>query len=213
MASDHKEIHLNAQPGQIRLDHLSVEEGLSNAFVWDILQDRQGFMWFATEDGLNRFDGYEFTIFRHQGPGTVSHNTIWALYEDHAGTLWVGTYGGGLNKFDRATQTFTHYQYDPKNPNSLSDDHARTIYESPDEPEILWIATYGGGLNRFDTTKETFTHYRHDPNNPASLSHDLIWSMYEDRAGTLWLGTVGGLSRLSRHEKEKARNALGVKFR
>ncbi|MDW8239070.1 MAG: two-component regulator propeller domain-containing protein [Acidobacteriota bacterium] len=195
-----------------RVERLSVEDGLSNAFVWDILQDHQGFLWFATEDGLNRFDGYEFTIFRHQGPGTVSHNTIWALYEDQAGTLWVGTYGGGLNKFDRATQTFAHYQHDPQNPNSLSDDRVRAIHESPDEPGILWIATYGGGLNRFDTHKETFTRYRHDPNDPTSLSHDLIWSMCEDRTGALWLGTIGGLSRLNREEKEKARNSPGVKF-
>jgi streptogramin lyase len=133
LASNHQEMDLHDPPGQIKLERLSVEDGLSNAFVWDILQDRQGFLWFATEDGLNRFDGYKFTIFRHQGSGTVSHNTIWALYEDQSGTLWVGTYGGGLNKFDQATQTFTHYQHDPKNPNSLSDNHVRTIHESPAE--------------------------------------------------------------------------------
>lgn len=194
------------------VERLSVEEGLSNAFVWDILQDRQGFLWFATEDGLNRFDGYQFTIFRQQGLGSISHNTIWALYEDRAGTLWVGTYGGGLNKFDRATQTFTRYQHDPKNANSLSDDRVRSIHESADEPGVLWIATYGGGLNRFDTHKNSFTHYRHDPSNAASLSHDLIWAMHQDRAGVLWVATVDGLSRLDPDQRQKAGSSSAVMF-
>lgn len=212
LALSQQEMDLHARPRQPTPEHLSVEDGLSNAFVWDILQDRQGFLWFATEDGLNRFDGYEFTIFRHHGSGTISHNTVWSLLEDQAGALWVGTYGGGLNKFDRASQTFTNYRHDPKNPHSLSDDHVRVIHESRDEPGILWIATYGGGLNRFDTTKGTFTHYRHDPDNPTSLSHDLIWAMYEDRAGALWMGTIGGLSRLNRQEIKMAGSTLGLKF-
>ncbi|MBI2840484.1 MAG: histidine kinase [Acidobacteria bacterium] len=212
LASNRQESVLHAHPGQIKLEHLSVEDGLSNAFVWDILQDRQGFLWFATEDGLNRFDGYEFTIFRHHGAGTISHNTIWSLLEDRAGTLWVGTYGGGLNKFDRDSQTFTSYRHDPENPHSLSDDHVRVIHEFPDEPGILWIATYGGGLNRFDSAKGTFTHYRHDPHRPTSLSHDMIWAMCADRSGALWMGTIGGLSRLSRQEKADRGETAGVKF-
>jgi len=195
---------LRAQPGPIQFEHLTIDEGLSSNFVWGILQDSRGFLWFATRDGLSRFDGYEFTAFRHQGPGTVSHNDIWAVYEDRAGTLWVGTFGGGLNKFDRATQTFTHYRHDPKNPKSLSDDHVRAIYEFSDEPGILWIATYGGGLNRFDPKEEIFTHYRHDPNDPHSLPNDQIWCMYEDKAGNLWLGTYGGLAVMDRSQRQNA---------
>jgi len=197
----HASGNLRAQNAPQKFERLSVEEGLSNAFVWRILEDSRGFLWFGTEDGLNRFDGYQFTIFKHHGPGTVSSNTIWEIYEDHAGTLWVGTYGGGLNKFDRATQTFKAYQHDPNDPNSLNDDHVRVILESSDEPGILWIATYGGGLNRFDTSAETFIHYRHDPNAANSLCNDLIWAMCEDQAGDLWLGAATGLSRLRRNDK------------
>ncbi len=195
--------NLLAQIAPLKFERLSVEEGLSNAFVWRILQDRRGFLWIGTEDGLNRFDGYEFTIFKHGGPGTVSHNTIWEIFEDHAGTLWVGTYGGGLNKFDRDTQTFKSYQHDPNNPNSLSDDHVRAVLESHEEPGILWIATYGGGLNRFDTNTETFVRFQHDPDDANSLCNDLIWAMCEDKAGDLWLGTATGLSRLRREDKTK----------
>ncbi len=197
---------LLAQPGPVKFEHLTIEDGLANNFVWGILQDSRGFLWFATRDGLSRYDGYKFTNFRHQGAGTVSHNDIWAVYEDRAGTLWVGTYGGGLNKFDRATQTFTYYRHDPQNPNSLSDDHVRAIYEFSDEPGILWIATYGGGLNRLDTKKDLFTSYRHDPNDPHSLPNDQIWCMYEDKAGNFWLGTYGGLAMMNRAQRHNATN-------
>jgi signal transduction histidine kinase/ligand-binding sensor domain-containing protein len=195
---------LLAQPGPIKFEHLTIEEGLSSNFVWGILQDSRGFLWFATRDGLSRYDGYKCTNFRHQGAGTVSHNDIWAVYEDRAGTLWVGTFGGGLNKFDRATQTFTYYRHDPQNPKSLSDDHVRAIYEFSDEPGILWIATYGGGLNRFDPKEEIFTHYRHDPNDSHSLPNDQIWCMYEDKAGNFWLGTYGGLAVMDRTQRRDA---------
>jgi signal transduction histidine kinase/ligand-binding sensor domain-containing protein len=195
---------LLAQPGPVKFEHLAIEDGLANNFVWRILQDSRGFLWFATRDGLSRYDGYKFTNFRHQGPGSVSHNDIWAVYEDRAGTLWVGTYGGGLNKFDRKTQTFTYYRHDPQNPNSLSDDHVRDIYEFSDEPGILWIATYGGGLNRFNTRDETFVHYRHNPNDPHSLPHDQIWCTYEDKAGNFWLGTYDGLAVIDRAQRHNA---------
>jgi signal transduction histidine kinase/ligand-binding sensor domain-containing protein len=214
---------LLAQPGPVKFEHLTIEDGLANNFVWRIVQDSRGFLWFATRDGLSRYDGYEFTNFRHQGPGTVSHNDIWAVYEDRAGTLWVGTYGGGLNKFDHATQTFAYYRHDPQNPNSLSDDHVRAMYEFSDEPGILWIATYGGGLNRFDTKKEIFTHYRHDPNpdlpflsskgkSGHSLPNDQIWCMYEDKAGNLWLGTYGGLAVMNPTQRRNATNQTAIAF-
>jgi len=139
---------LHAQPGvenSIKFEHLSVDDGLSNSFVWAMLQDSRGFMWFGTAHGLNRFDGYRFTFFGHQGPGTLSDNSVRALFEDHAGKIWVGTRDGGLNKFDPDTQAFTAYQHDPDNANSLSANYVRAIYESPTEPGIFWIGTYGGG--------------------------------------------------------------------
>ncbi len=205
-------VNLLAQPGPVKFEHLTIEDGLANNFVWRILQDSRGFLWFATRDGLSRYDGYKFTNFRHQGDGTVSHNDIWAVYEDRAGTLWVGTYGGGLNKFDRATQTFTYYRHDPQDPHSLSDDHVRAIYEFADEPGILWIATYGGGLNRFDTKKEIFTHYRHNSNDPHSLPNDQIWCMYEDKAGNFWLGTYEGLAMMNPQQRRNAANQTAVAF-
>ena len=92
-------------------DNISLEEGLSNLTVYCILQDSYGFMWFGTEEGLNKFNGYDFTNYVHNtsDPNSISHNFITALHEDSEGYLWVGTFGGGLNKFDRKKRIFKHY--------------------------------------------------------------------------------------------------------
>ena len=189
-------------------EHVSVDDGLSNAFIWTMLQDSKGFLWFGTAHGLNRFDGYRFTVFGYHGPGTLSDNIIRALFEDHAGKIWVGTHEGGLNRFDPGTQKFISYQYDPEDPNSLSANHVRVIYESRLEPGILWVGTYGGGLNRLDVSQGTFTRYRHDPGDPNSLPSDFVWTICEDRAGVFWIGTTGGLSRMNREIKKGNKPAL-----
>ena len=100
-----------AQAQQTPFQDFALTHRLSSPNVFAILQDRQGFLWFGTEDRLNRFDGYSFKVFQHDpsDPASLSHNWIWSLYEDRAGTLWVGTYGGGINRFDAATEGFTRY--------------------------------------------------------------------------------------------------------
>jgi len=183
----------------LRFDRLSLEEGLSQSTVYAIVQDRRGFMWFGTEDGLNRYDGYHFKVYRHEPehPQSLSNNTVYTLYEDRAGVLWIGTDGGGLNRYDRATETFTRYRHDPDNPKSLSHDVVLSIHE--DRDGRLWIGTDGGGLNRFDRQTETFSHFTHQPNDPRSLSSNEVSFIYEDRSGVLWVGTEGdGLNRFDR---------------
>ena len=180
----------------VRFDHISTEQGLSNLDVWSILRDNQGFMWFATLDGLNRYDGYEMRVFKHDrdDPRSLSENTIRTLYQDRAGTLWIGTWTGGLERFDRDTESFTHFQHNPDDPNSLSSDSVFAITE--DHAGKLWLGTRGGGLDRFDPQTQTFTHFRHDPTNSQSLSNDSVFALLEDHDGALWVGTDGGLNRL-----------------
>lgn len=177
---------LFAQKDNLRFERISIEQGLSQNTIYCILQDRKSFLWFGTQDGLNKFDGYDFKVHKHdpQDPNSLSNNVVRAIYEDRAGTLWIGTNGGGLNKFDREKEIFTHYRYDPANHNSLSDNKVTPIYE--DRSGMLWIGTDGGGLNRFDREKETFKHCKHDPNDSTSLSHDGIWSIYEDSSAMAW---------------------------
>jgi len=186
-------------PYRMQFEQISVEEGLSNASVYAILQDSRGFMWFGTEDGLNKYDGHTFTVYKQEpgNPHSLSSNAVLGLHEDRSGTLWVATFGGGLNRFDRRTQTFTHYRHDPDDPDSISTDYLVRIGE--DRQGILWITTEGGGLNRFDPATGAFAHYRHDPDDPASISHDIVTRVLEDSHGDLWVGTDGGgLNRLDR---------------
>ena len=176
----------------IAFTRMSLKEGLSQAAVHAIAQDRKGYMWFGTQEGLNRYDGYRFTTYLQEpgNPKTLSHNWIYTLLVDRKGFLWVGTNGGGLNRFDPVTAQFQQFKNDPQDPVSLSNDRIRALFE--DSAGNLWIGTDGGGLNRLDHESETFLRFQHDPSDPATLSNDRVRSIYEDRDGLLWIGTDGG---------------------
>ncbi len=176
----------------LRFEHLTSEQGLSSNRVTSVIRDSRGFMWFGTFDGLNRYDGYEFKVFRHD-PGdenSLSANFVVVLYQDRDGFLWVGTNGGGLNRYDPRTEQFTHYRHDAADPHTLSNDSVIALYQ--DRDGIIWIGTDGGGLNRYDPSIETFTRYPNDPDDPYSLSHNVVWTILEDERGVLWVGTDGG---------------------
>ncbi|UCE05776.1 MAG: SpoIIE family protein phosphatase [bacterium] len=202
-------LNLYAQINDIEFECISLEQGLSQTTVWAIMQDSKGFMWFGTADGLNKYDGYSFTIYNHDplDSTSISENRIIAIYEDKSGTLWIGTDGGGLNRlvlseaegFDRETEKFTHYQNDPSNPNSLSDNHILSIHE--DKAGALWIGTEYGGFNRFDRETERFEPYKHDPLNPNSLSSNHIVRICEDKTGVLWIGTNNGLNKFDKEHE------------
>ncbi|MDJ0839130.1 MAG: two-component regulator propeller domain-containing protein [Acidobacteriota bacterium] len=177
---------------QYRITRIGAEQGLSEGHVYCVLQDSRGFMWFGTRDGLNRYDGYEFKIYRHDpdDENSISNNFVYALWEDARGDLWIGTNGGGLNRFDRTRERFIRYRHDPNDSNSLSHDIVRVIAgDSRKRGAPLWIGTLGGGLNRFDVNEGRFTHYRHDPNRNDSLDSDDIWSLTWARNDTVWVGS------------------------
>ncbi len=184
----------------IKFQQLSLEDGLSQNTVNAILQDSQGFIWFGTQDGLNKYDGYEFTVYRHDPSDAYSliHNEIFAIYEDSKGALWIGT-SKGLNRFDRQKNRFIRYQH--KNTNLMSHNSIWSIYE--DNTGILWIGTDGGGLNQFDRHQNQFLPFKHDPKNPHSLSHNSVLSIFQDKKGVLWIGTNGGgLNKFDRQQKK-----------
>ena len=134
---------------KIRFDRLNTEDGLSQNGVRAILQDRRGFLWFGTYDGLNRYDGYTFKIYRSKPgePNSLSQKTVFCLLEDKDGMIWIGT-AGGLDRFDPTTETFTHYRHDPANPNRLSEHLALSLHQARDG--MIWIGTVGQGVNRLD---------------------------------------------------------------
>ncbi len=186
-------------PHQVKFEQISLEQGMSQSSVRCILQDSRGFMWMGTEDGLNKFDGYSFTVYKPNpdDPHSISSNFIRSICEDHAGNLWIGTNGGGLNRYDRTSGKFIRYMHDPDDDNSISNNYVLSIVE--DRSGIIWLGTDGGGLNAFDPSTETSTHYRHDPHDPGSISSDAVLVVYMDQSGILWLGTSnGGLNRFDR---------------
>ena len=120
-----------AQEYDVKFNHISVKEGLSQSTVYTIYQNKTGFMWFGTQNsGLNRYDGYSFKIYRHiVGDSTsISSDDISIINEDKYEKLWIGTWGGGVTVFDPVTEIFTHYIHDPNDPTSLSNNKAQVIF-------------------------------------------------------------------------------------
>lgn len=186
----------SAQEKTLRFERLGTEHGLSSPYVFDIRQDREGVLWFGTQDGLNAYDGYQVTAYRHDptAPSSVSDNVIKAIFEDSQGRLWIGT-GKGLNLFNKHTGRFTRFLHDEDNPLSLSHNNILTIFE--DSRQRLWIGTFGGGLNRVvwddkEGTPPTFLRYQHHEDDSSSLGGDKVLAIQEDAEGGLWIGTFGG---------------------
>ena len=175
----------------IRFNHLTFADGLSQSTVLSILQDNKGFLWFSTTDGLNRYDGYEFKVYRHDPHNreTISDSYVRVIYQDTKGALWAGTQGGGLNRYNHQTQHFEHFEYDEVNPHSLSNNVVWSVFE--DSHGTLWVGT-DNGLNRFNPETRDFTRFEHQPDNPTSLSHPQVRALYQDTSGSFWIGTNGG---------------------
>jgi hypothetical protein len=132
-------------------------------------QDRTGFIWIGSRDGLALYDGYSFTRFEHDpsDPFSISGNTIRTIYEDGRGDMWFGTNTGGLNRLDRTTWHFEHFRHDSADPRSISHDSVYAILE--DRTGALWVGTQHG-LNRLDAGTGTFERFLSDPDNPYCSS-------------------------------------------
>ena len=181
----------------LRFDHISIEDGLSQSSVRVIFQDSRGFIWFGTEDGLNRFDGYNFKTFKPDpdAPTSLSDRWITAILEDEEGYIWVGTRLGGLNRYDPRTEQFARYLNDDSNPKSLSDNHVNVLYL--DRNDRLWVGT-GNGLDTLDQASNTFTHYAYNPSKQEGITGKTITAIYQDSRGRFWIGTsAGGLNRFN----------------
>ena len=178
----------------LKFAHLTTNDGLSQSNVTEILQDRRGFMWFATRDGLNRYDGNAFVVYKHNpnDPGSLSANFVLDLMEDDQGYLWIATNSGGVNKFDPATERFARYRHDPNNPNSISGDSVESI--ARDSRGYLWFGTDDSGLDKFDPSTGTFTHYLNDSDGQFV---GRITKVIAGRQGDIWFVGERGLFHLN----------------
>jgi len=180
---------------------VGTESGPPPAVITSLYQDRAGFVWIGSRDGLTLYDGHSFVVFEHDAsdPTSLSGNTIRTIYEDRDGNLWFGTNTGGLNRLDRSTWNFEHFRHDSADPFSISHDSVYAILH--DQSGFLWVGTQRG-LNRFDTRTGEFERYFADPDDPGSLSNDYIMALLQDRAGRIWVGTLGGGLNLWNHDSE-----------
>ncbi|MCP4149529.1 MAG: PAS domain-containing protein [bacterium] len=179
----------------IKLEPVYSDNALSMLSVHCIIQDHRGFIWIATQNGLNKYDGYGYTVYNHKAfdDNTLSDNYILTMQEDFRGILWIGTRSGGLNRFDWKTESFRSFKHDPSDPTTLSNNYVCAVHK--DSRGRLWVGTLGGGLNRMNPTTMEFTHYRFNASVPGSIGSDSVLCIHEDPDGVLWLGTDGGLNR------------------
>jgi signal transduction histidine kinase/ligand-binding sensor domain-containing protein len=190
-----------SQINNIEFEKISIDQGLSQSTVYSIVQDSKGYLWFGTEDGLNRFDGYQFTVFMNSATdnSSISNNRVIAVFEDSKQNLWAGTLGGGLNKFNYQTNSFRRYTHNNTNGNSIPSNVVMSIAE--DQKGDLLIGTAGGGLGVYNLEQDLFTNYTQNQTKANSLPGNLVRSIFVNSKGNIFIGTDKGLAIFDK-EKE-----------
>jgi signal transduction histidine kinase/ligand-binding sensor domain-containing protein len=176
----------------IRFSRLSTAQGLSQTQANEIVQDDQGFIWFGTQYGLDRYDGYEFKVFTHDPARENSLSCVYihSLFKDRSGSLWVGC-DQFLDRFDSLHETFTHYRID-------AGEVANYVSQiSQDRSGMLWLAT-GSGLFRLNPDTSEMVHYVHGPANSSSLGSNEVRYTLEDRTGRFWVADGENLEEFDR---------------
>ncbi len=176
----------------LKFEHYTIEQGApANEFL-ALLQDRLGFLWIGTGNGLARYDGFHFKNFFHDSDDstTLSDNCVWSLLEDQQGMIWVGTESGGLNRLDPATGRVTRYIHQAEDTSSIADGYVLTLFE--DHQQTLWAGLRGGALNRFNRESGTFTRYTHRERDTTSLGSNFVVDILEDSKKRFWVVMRGG---------------------
>ncbi len=189
-------------------EHLDTRNGLSQSDVNCLHQDKEGYIWIGTHDGLNRYDGYDFTIFKPspEEDGSISSNLIFDIVGDKNDNLWIATTGGGLNHYDKSTDTFYTFKHSNTDSNSISSDHLNKVFI--DKKHRLWIAT-NRGIDMLEENEQveaaTFIHYNLiDDVTDTNFDGSLIYTIFEDSHGQILVGGHNGLFILNKNEKGKA---------
>jgi signal transduction histidine kinase/CheY-like chemotaxis protein/streptogramin lyase len=172
---------------------LGIAAGMPSSRVYKTVQDRDGFLWFGTQDGLARYDGVGFRVWRHDAndAGSLGGNVVSALFVDRDNRLWCGAEETGLSIFDAQRRRFAHFRHDANDPTSLASDDVWAIAE--DASGAIWIGSFAGGLDRLERGGRVFSHRRHDAADPRSIASDNVLSLLSARDGRLWIGSDAGI--------------------
>ncbi|HET9033489.1 MAG TPA: two-component regulator propeller domain-containing protein [Dokdonella sp.] len=178
---------------RIHFRTFGITDGLSQATVRAMAQDSSGFLWLGTQDGLSRFDGYEFRVYKTErdDPWSLSQNHVWALAADPDGSLWVGTQAGGLDHYDPQLDRFVSYRADPGNPHALASSHVTALLI--DRERRLLVANSAGRMQWFDPGSKSFR----DLPFAAHPAFRMVRSMLQSSDGRIWLGAREGLWQMS----------------
>ncbi|MBI5474062.1 MAG: hypothetical protein HY961_17130 [Ignavibacteriae bacterium] len=186
---------LFAQSSNLNFDHIGLEQGLSQSTVYTIVQDAQGFLWFGTQGGLNRYDGYSIVAFKHNAAdeASIADNSILCLRSDSRGDLWVGTIFGGLDRYVLAENKFHHHLHNRSDSASVSDNRINVLFE--DSQRNIWVGT-PQGLDLYCRETDSFAHIRFRGRDRAVGNPVGVNAICEDRKNRLWIGTTTGLMKL-----------------
>lgn len=195
-----------AQPTNLKFDHIGLEQGLSQSSVYAIVRDAQGFMWFGTQNGLNRYDGYSIKVFKHNpdDSNSISDNMIWCLLSDTRGDLWIGTERGGVDRYILAENRFYNYKLSEDNSADMDGNRVTSLYE--DSNGNIWVGTSFTGLTQLSRTTGRFTRFLFDEKDTTSLNSRTVWAICEDNARNLWIATTKGLYKLNIDKQTEVTN-------
>ncbi|WP_020533472.1 two-component regulator propeller domain-containing protein [Flexithrix dorotheae] len=177
---------------QFSFKSYNVKQGLSNNFVRNIIQGENGFIWIATSDGLNKFDGYSFKIFRNdpEDSNSLSNNNINQIALDKNGKIWLGTWGGGINVFDPEVEKFIRLPYELEiDGKKINASFINNLFN--DSKGNIWVGINEAGLFKFNVDDFSFLAYQHK-NNENGLSRNRVMDIEEDDKGNIWIATFGG---------------------
>ncbi len=192
------QLHIPDDAKELKFERYTTDDGLYNNFCIFVMPDSDGFLWLGTAEGLHRFDGYNFVVYTNDNfdPRTISHSLIFSLLEDADRKLWVGTWGGGINIYNKEKNEFEHLRHSDKDPTSLRSDNIMAMLE---DNKFIWVGSHGGGLERIDRRDYKITRFKLPDNTGAEILR--VNTLCLDRTQILWVGTNNGLFKFDKNRK------------
>ncbi len=188
-------IALLAQNNEFR--HIRIADGLSHDNVYTIMQDKEGYIWIGTQNGLDKYDGYTFTTYLHDPQDSCSlvSAAFGKLFQDSKGRIWIATYRGGLSCYNPKENTIKHFQHKPKDTSSILSNLVRTVVE--DTKGQIWVSAARGGLHLYNEEQQNFKQFKHIKNDPTTIPDRNVNALAVDKQGYIWGGTPKGLFRIN----------------